>query len=835
MSVAVALALLGSLFAAPAATAAESPAAVSAPSAPSSSLVAGGLGYVPLTAPCRAVDTRSTSYVLGAMSPDNLRPFQIAGTGSLASQGGALGGCGVPDGVGAAEITITAVAPIGAGFLRAFPKVDPPVVPNATLVNYTNGRGITNTVTVPLRVEAGAQDLYVKNFGGTLHVTIDVLGYFTSPGGTDYTPLSPPCRVADTRAVPGGRLSAGAFRQFRVGGQVNLSAQGGPAAGCIFDGMEAAEISITVVNASAAGFVQVGPNSSPLRLSTFVNFAAGVNTTNTGTVTLSKTSVNDVVVAASGADVDVLIDVQGYFDEEILGARYQPITPCRVLDTRSVGGPAGVGSPLGPNATRFLQVGGEFVGFPAQGATSAIGCGVPQGAAAVEAAVTAAAPLGSGFTRPFPVGSTASATFLNYTAVGGITNAGALTLGEAGLQDLAITNFGGTTQYLVDVLGYFEPRNTDFRGEQVVAGGLHSCALTTPSGQVECWGANGSGQRGDAIGVTTFPRNPSVRFVPSLNQVVQVSASGSSVLDPHTCVVLGVGFSNVRCFGSNTEGQLGDGTTTLRSSPRTVPGLGFVVQLSAGSRFTCAVVINGTVSCWGRNDEGQLGDGTTTDRLSPTTVPGLTDVVQVAAGTSHACALRRDGTVRCWGSNADGRLGDNTTTNRTSPVTVVPTTGSGALGGVVQITAGGFHTCAVLADSTARCWGPSAQNGNGGVNKAGRPMVVTSAGTTPLTGVGQVVSGFTHSCAVLADSTARCWGFGNDGKLGNGSTLDQVRPVAVSTGGGFGSVAQVSAGVFHTCGLRADGNVYCWGSNLGGANGTGATTSNPTQVGLITP
>jgi len=840
MSVAAALALLGSLFAAPAATAAESPDAVPTPSAPSSSLVAGGLGYVPLTAPCRAVDTRSTSYVLGAVSPDDLRPFQIAGAGSLASQGGALGGCGVPDGVAAAEVTITAVAPIGAGFLRAFPKVDPPVVPNATLVNYTNGRGITNTVTVPLRVEAGAQDLYVKNFGGTTHVTIDVLGYFTSPGGSDYTPLSPPCRVVDTRAVVGGRLSAGSTREFRIGGP-NLTGQGGPNFGCIPDGIEAAEVSITVVNASAGGFLRVAPNAATPKYSTFVNFTAGVNITNTGTVALSAATVNDLIVTASGADVDVLIDVQGYFDDGLPGARYQTITPCRVLDTRSVGGPAGVGSPLVPNATRFLQVGGEFVGFPAQGATSAIGCGVPQGAAAVEAAVTAAAPVGSGFTRPFPVGSSASATFLNYTAVGGITNAGALTLGEAGLQDLAITNFGGTAQYLVDVLGYFEPSNTDFRAEQVVAGGLHSCALTTvdtsaaPTGQVLCWGANGSGQRGDAIGVTIFPAAPSARFVPSLDQVVQVSASGSNVTDPHTCVLRGVGFANVKCFGSNSEGQLGDGTTTLRSSPTTVPGLGIVAQLSAGSRFTCAVLINGTVSCWGRNDEGQLGDGTTTDRLSPTTVPGLTDVVQVAAGDSHACALRRDGTVRCWGSNADGRLGDGTTTNRTSPVTVVPTTGSGALGGVVQITAGSFHTCAVLADSTARCWGASTQNGNGGVNKVGRPMVVTSAGTTPLAGVGQVVSGFTHSCAVLADSTARCWGFGNDGKLGNGSTLDQVRPVAVSTGGGFGSVAQVSAGVFHTCGLRADGNVYCWGSNLGGANGTGAPTSTPTQVGLITP
>jgi alpha-tubulin suppressor-like RCC1 family protein len=297
-----------------------------------------------------------------------------------------------------------------------------------------------------------------------------------------------------------------------------------------------------------------------------------------------------------------------------------------------------------------------------------------------------------------------------------------------------------------------------------------------------------------------------------------------------------VGFSNVLCFGSNSEGQLGDGTTTQRTSPTTVPGLGFVVQLSAGSRFTCAVVINGTVQCWGRNDEGQLGDGTTTDRLSPTTVPGLTDVVQVAAGEFHACALRRDGTVRCWGRNADGRLGDSTSTNRTSPVTVVPASGSGALGGVVQITAGGLHTCAVLADSTARCWGPAAQNGNGGINKVGRPMVVTSAGTTPLAGVGQISAGAFHTCAVLANSTARCWGFGTDGRLGNASTADQVRPVTVSATTGFDSVTQVSAGNAHTCGLTAEGNAFCWGSDSGRQlGGPAGNRSTPQQVLVITP
>jgi alpha-tubulin suppressor-like RCC1 family protein len=115
-------------------------------------------------------------------------------------------------------------------------------------------------------------------------------------------------------------------------------------------------------------------------------------------------------------------------------------------------------------------------------------------------------------------------------------------------------------------------------------------------------------------------------------------------------------------------------------------------------------------------------------------------------------------------------------------------------------------------------------------------MVVTSAGTTPLTGVGQISAGSTHTCAVRADSTAWCWGSGNDGRLGNGSTADQVRPVAVSTATGFDSVAQVSGGNAHTCGVTADGNAFCWGSDsgrqLGGPAGNRTT---PQQVSLLTP
>lgn len=146
--------------------------------------VPGGLGFTALAAPCRVADTRVS---LGALNPGINRHLQVGGTGSLAAQGGNAAGCGVPDGAGAVEVAVTAVGPVGNGFLRAFAAGD--AVPNATFVNYTSGTSITNTGTVPLAA-AGTQDLSVKNFGGTTHVVVDVLGYFTTAGTGGYTPLA---------------------------------------------------------------------------------------------------------------------------------------------------------------------------------------------------------------------------------------------------------------------------------------------------------------------------------------------------------------------------------------------------------------------------------------------------------------------------------------------------------------------------------------------------------------------------------------------------------------------------------------------------------------------
>ena len=157
----------------------------------------------------------------------------------------------------------------------------------------------------------------------------------------------------------------------------------------------------------------------------------------------------------------------------------------------------------------------------------------------------------------------------------------------------------------------------------------------------------------------------------SIHAYISQSDKGELVIGAGTdarCVVMTDG--TVRCWGDNTVGQLGDGTTTARTTPVTVPGITTAVDIVSGPRHTCVRLMDGTVRCWGENLSGQLGDGTTTNRTSPVTVSGLTDVDMFARESyaAHVCARRTDGSVWCWGSNGFYALGDGTNVMRTRPV-----------------------------------------------------------------------------------------------------------------------------------------------------------------------
>jgi WD40 repeat protein len=268
----------------------------------------------------------------------------------------------------------------------------------------------------------------------------------------------------------------------------------------------------------------------------------------------------------------------------------------------------------------------------------------------------------------------------------------------------------------------------------------------------------------------------------------------------HTCAVLSNG--TVKCWGINSYGQLGNGTTTSSSIPVPVSGITTARAVTTGQLHSCAILSNGTVQCWGYNAIGQLGNGTTTNSLTPVAVSGITTATAVTSGTYFTCAQLLDGTVRCWGQNISGQLGNGTTTNSSSPVIVSGITTA------TTVASGDGHTCARLSNGAVQCWGNNAagQLGNGTTTSSLTPVTVSGITTATDVAGGE----YAHSCARLSDGTVMCWGNNLFGQLGNGLTTNSSTPVTVS---GITTATDVTAGLYRTCAPLTDESVKCWGVN----------------------
>jgi alpha-tubulin suppressor-like RCC1 family protein len=353
-------------------------------------------------------------------------------------------------------------------------------------------------------------------------------------------------------------------------------------------------------------------------------------------------------------------------------------------------------------------------------------------------------------------------------------------------------------------------------GVTVLAAGLwHTCAVA--GGVTKCWGMNGSGELGNG---SQTPSNTPVQ-VSGLASGVTALATGNA----HTCAVTAAG--GVKCWGDNQARQLGDGTNDWnKTTPVDVVGLSSgVVALAAGDYHTCALMDaahNRAVKCWGWNSSGQLGDGTTTNRTTPVDVGGLTGVTALVAGDFHTCALTSGGGIKCWGENSSNQLGDGTSTQRNAPWDVI------SLGGSANaLSAGRVHTCAVVS-GMAKCWGDNGygQLGNSSITTSSIPVTVSglTSGTTA------VAAGGDHSCALVSGGGAKCWGNNNSGQLGDGTVTQRSIPVDLNSLGK--GIITMAAGWQHTCVVTADGGVQCWGINGDGQLGDGTTTSRSTPVNV---
>ncbi|MBI5495958.1 MAG: hypothetical protein HY904_13115 [Deltaproteobacteria bacterium] len=384
----------------------------------------------------------------------------------------------------------------------------------------------------------------------------------------------------------------------------------------------------------------------------------------------------------------------------------------------------------------------------------------------------------------------------------------------------------------------------------------YSCALTSTGG-VKCWGSFAGGATPtDVTGLTS-------------------GVSAITVGAGHACALM-TATGGVKCWGNNANGQLGDTSTSFSAAPVDVTGLtSGVTAVEAGANHTCAIVA-GDVMCWGANGSGQLGTGGTLEEHQPAALAvSLSGVVQLSLGALHSCARTAGGGLKCWGANFSGQVGDGTQGDALQPTDV-----SGLTSGALQVSAGTYHTCAVVTGNTIKCWGGNASGqlgdpslldvlvpqavpgvasaqevaAGGGdlyetgytvVRLAGGGLVVLgenvwgtagtgTAGTKStvhaVAGAGGAVSavspGTYHGCAVAAGA-AQCWGKNDRGQLGNGSTRASPSLVSVSTLDS--GVTSVAAGLAHSCAVQS-GAARCWGAGYALGDNVGAPSATPVSV-----
>jgi alpha-tubulin suppressor-like RCC1 family protein len=348
-----------------------------------------------------------------------------------------------------------------------------------------------------------------------------------------------------------------------------------------------------------------------------------------------------------------------------------------------------------------------------------------------------------------------------------------------------------------------EPAN---RAASLAAGRSHSCAVTSAGG-VRCWGKNEQGELGNG----TFTDSS----IPV--DVIGLSSGAAEVVTGwgHTCALTTNG--GVKCWGYNKNGELGNGANDNLNRPVDVRGLsGGVIALEAGDDHTCALLSGGQVKCWGFNEYGQLGDGTAENRNTPVEVAGLYGAVQtLAAGWGHTCALTAAGGVKCWGNNHYGQLGiEAEKENIHEPVNV-----SGLSYSVKAISADGGQTCVITDQSLVMCWGNNkyGQLGDGTAEVRKLPVVVAGLTLKPAA----IGVGWNHTCVVDAGGEMACWGWNYYGQLGNGMRTTSTVPVRANAM--MGGVAQIALGWGHMCVITDTGGVQCWGLNEFGQVGDGST------------
>ena len=358
----------------------------------------------------------------------------------------------------------------------------------------------------------------------------------------------------------------------------------------------------------------------------------------------------------------------------------------------------------------------------------------------------------------------------------------------------------------------------------ISAGEQHTCAIIQDD-SLYCWGSNRHGQLGNGSASSQYT---SVTVDLGIGRTAKSVSAGYG----DTCAILDD--NSLKCWGSSTRTPSAPSSIDLGTDRMAI-----AVSLGTSSRETdfrytledtfehiCAILDDDSLKCWGYNAHAQLGDGSTTNRSTPTAINFLgtnNGIMEIDAGTDYTCAILNSGSLKCWGDNGRGRLGDGTTTDRHTPTAV----NLGTERTAIAVSAGYSHTCAVLENGSLKCWGEnsSGQLGHGTRSYSRyvfRYFVSPGSSPTPTSvnlGANRtataVSTGHSHTCAILDNGNLKCWGDNDHGQLGDQTITDRIPPTLVDLG--MGRTAKIiSLGSYHTCAILDDDSLKCWGRNHGG-------------------